>query len=282
MRLQCSRPVDVILNSRQLLELLRDGEETAATEVFDRYVARLVALAASRIGPKIRQRVDAEDVVQSAYRSFFVHAEAGDYTLTNSGDLWRLLAKITLHKLYGQIEKQQAEKRNVDREDRDEVSIAEKQTPEPTPVEAIAVAELLQVAMAKLAPAEREVIAASLQGQTVEEIGGAMDKSQRTVRRHLATAKQKIEQCLLDRGSEEPAQIVVTSAEAPLAYSAYVLEELRGSGGMGKVYRAREKSTGDIVAIKALHKTRQRERPKLPALYVRSYWQFQMRHSKCS
>lgn len=46
------------------------GQSEAATAIFDRYVARLIALARSRIGAKLGRRVDAEDIVQSAYRSF--------------------------------------------------------------------------------------------------------------------------------------------------------------------------------------------------------------------
>jgi serine/threonine-protein kinase len=45
--------------------------------------------------------------------------------------------------------------------------------------------------------------------------------------------------------------------DAPLRYSDYVLENLIGAGGMGKVFRAREVQTGKVVAVKALHKSRQ-------------------------
>ena len=100
------------LNSQQLLEMYQAGENEAATVLFDRYVARLIALARSRIGARLRRRIDPEDVIQSAYRSFFVHARVGEYQLQKTGDLWRLLAGITLHKLYGQIEKHTAGKKH--------------------------------------------------------------------------------------------------------------------------------------------------------------------------
>jgi len=35
-------------------------------------------------------------------------------------------------------------------------------------------------------------------------------------------------------------------------FGAYTLEELRGGGGMGKVYRATQKALGKTVAIKLL------------------------------
>ena len=62
--------------SIELLDRVRQGDEQAATELFDRYVERLIRLAQSRLSAKLRRRVDAEDVVQSVYRSFFSHALA--------------------------------------------------------------------------------------------------------------------------------------------------------------------------------------------------------------
>ena len=102
--------------SNELLNKYQAGQSEAAAAIFDRYVDRLIALARARIGPKLKRRVDPEDVVQSAYRSFFVHAKNQEYRLARSGDLWRLLASTTLNKLYGQIERQTAEKRSIDRE----------------------------------------------------------------------------------------------------------------------------------------------------------------------
>ena len=102
--------------SHELLDQFLAGNSEAAAAIFDRYVERLLALARTRIGVKLRRRVDPEDVVQSAYRSFFVHAQNSEYQLDRSGDLWRLLARTTMNKLYGQIEKQTAAKRSIDRE----------------------------------------------------------------------------------------------------------------------------------------------------------------------
>ncbi len=108
--------------SYELLQNYQGGENEAATAIFDRYVERLLALARSRMGSRLKRRVDPEDIVQSAYRSFFVHAKNEEYRLARSGDLWRLLASITLNKLYGQIEKQTAAKRSFKREEAAELT----------------------------------------------------------------------------------------------------------------------------------------------------------------
>src|SRR5260221_1082457 len=102
--------------SVELLADYRNGDERAATELFRRYVGRLTVLARARMVPRITRRFDAEDVVLSAYRTFFVRARNGQFTLSHSGDLWRLLVGIVLKKLYHQTSRHTAEKRSVARE----------------------------------------------------------------------------------------------------------------------------------------------------------------------
>src|SRR5262245_47150683 len=96
----------------------RAGDEAAAAELFERYADRLIALARSRLSAKVAGRVDPEDVVQSAYRSFFAGVRNGRYDLERGGDVWRLLLAITLHKLYRQVQQHQRQKRSLDREHR--------------------------------------------------------------------------------------------------------------------------------------------------------------------
>ena len=54
---------------------LRDGDSEAATEIFHRFAARLIALARTRLDSRVRQKVDPEDVVQSVFRSFFIRQD---------------------------------------------------------------------------------------------------------------------------------------------------------------------------------------------------------------
>src|SRR3954470_15847496 len=85
-----------------LLERFRAGDDQAAAELFDRYFRRLTALARSRLAPRLARRTDPEDIALSVYRSFFVAARGGHYTLGRGGDLWRLLAAMARHKLLRQ------------------------------------------------------------------------------------------------------------------------------------------------------------------------------------
>src|SRR5262245_49776131 len=89
--------------SGDLLARWRTGDQQAAVELFRRYVDRLIALVRSRLSAKFSRRLDAEDVVQSVYRTFFAEARDCRFDLQHGGDLWRLLVTIALHKLQHQV-----------------------------------------------------------------------------------------------------------------------------------------------------------------------------------
>lgn len=192
--------------SAELVTRWRNGDEQAADELFRRYAGRLLALAQSRLSDKLALRVDAEDVVQSVYRSFFVHARAGRYIFERSGDLWKLLVAITLHKVRGQAEFHAADKRALDREQAAPNGAADWQglsvpalTRQPTPLEAAALADELEQVMRHLESPQRKMFELRLQGYSLEEIAAECDCSVRTVKRGLSLIRQVLEQWR-DRG----------------------------------------------------------------------------------
>ena len=89
----------------------RAEREPTPDEVVDRFVDRLIALARSRLSPKLARRIDPEDIVQSACRSFFRCVNAGRYELRQSNDIWKLLAAITVNKVRRQVERNTAARR---------------------------------------------------------------------------------------------------------------------------------------------------------------------------
>src|SRR5271163_4177723 len=89
--------------SDDLVARWRAGDQRAATELFHRYASRLILFVRSRLSGRIARRLDPEDVVQSAYRSFFGGTRDGRYVPHRGGDLWQLLVVITLHKLQLQV-----------------------------------------------------------------------------------------------------------------------------------------------------------------------------------
>jgi len=191
--------------SANLVMRWRAGDQQAAEALFQRYAERLLALARSRLSARMARHVDAEDVVQSAYRSFFVGARDGRYLLRRSGDLWRLLVAITVHKLQHQVERHMAKKRTgaqewksggaVDtRSESDSLGLpAPALAREPTPADAAALADTLEHVLGGLDVRQRLIVELRLQGFSTDEVSDATQRSERTVRRVLERVKRALE-----------------------------------------------------------------------------------------
>jgi DNA-directed RNA polymerase specialized sigma24 family protein len=191
-----------------LLARWRNGDQQAATELYQRYAERLIALTQRRVPARLAVRVDAEDVVQSVYRSFFVAARNGRYVLQRSGDLWRLLLAITLHKVQYQFKWHTAGKRSIDQEEAsDGQSLhgipAHVLAKEPSPDEAVALADLLEQAMQRCDAMDRRMIELRLQGYLLDEIAADAGCCKNTVLRVMERFKKKLEQDL-SKESPEP------------------------------------------------------------------------------
>jgi RNA polymerase sigma-70 factor (ECF subfamily) len=186
--------------SQDLLARCREGDSQAAAELFHRYTEQLISLARRNLSPKLARRLDPEDVVQSAYRSFFADVRAGRYVLERSGDLWRLLAAITLHKLHHQVGRHTAARRSVERERGfgDESSLfglpAATVARTPSPEEAVIVVDELECAMRGMNSLHRRMVELRLQGCRFQEIATDTDRSERLVRRVLDQFRQRLDE----------------------------------------------------------------------------------------
>src|SRR5262245_53889488 len=175
-------------SSAELLARYRQQDASAAEALFQRYVERLNGLVRSRLSRKLAARVDAEDVVLSAFRSFFLRARGPEVTLQQSGDLWRLLVRITLRKVYRNVRRHHADCRDIEREqpqtgETDTMLEAVALSREPTPTDAAALLDELRCVLAPLGPVQRRIVELRLQGHEVEEIATTVQRSARTVRR---------------------------------------------------------------------------------------------------
>lgn len=185
--------------SVELLKRWKAGDECAAATLFDRYVNQLCGLARNRLSERMQRRVEPEDIVQSAYRSFFRHADQNAYTLNQSGDLWRLLAAITVNKLRGQVEFHTAQKRGVYAEEslaatRSTLGLGPQAlASDPTPEDATAVIEELEAVLTSLDPLSRKILELALQNKDESEIAADVGRSGRTVRRALQQIRSEFE-----------------------------------------------------------------------------------------
>ena len=81
------------------ISALKQGDQAAASGLWESYFRRLVGLARARLGDVPRRVADEEDVALSAFDSFCRRAQAGQFRrLEDRDDLWQILALITVRK----------------------------------------------------------------------------------------------------------------------------------------------------------------------------------------
>ncbi len=195
----------------ELLGRLRSGDQSAATEILERYEAQ-VRLVVRRCLPRVlRSRFDSQDIMQSVWRSFFQRisgepvedqhgiAESGvDATLEfkESSQLFAFLSRMARNKVIDQYRRETTQKTDIHRlrtihgDSRADLDLAD---------EAETASELLEAAdelshWRSLVPEGRQVlIDLKAEGHTSKEIGDKLGISERTVQRVLEDLRVRLE-----------------------------------------------------------------------------------------
>lgn len=95
-----------------LVQRLRDGDEAAASELWQRYYHRIVRLAAKRLPSSLRRTRDEEDVALSAFHSFVAGVRHDRFpNLAGPDNLWGLLIVLTSRKVQAHLRHHTRQKR---------------------------------------------------------------------------------------------------------------------------------------------------------------------------
>jgi RNA polymerase sigma-70 factor (ECF subfamily) len=175
----------------ELLERWKAGDEQAADELYRRYVHRLGSVVADHVAARFQQRVDPEDVMQSAYRTFFRRAEAGDFQFDDDADLWKLLVTIALNKVRRTVRRLSAGTRDVRKESSTPVEGMESIAHGPKPEEIFTVVDLVNHLCDSLGDRYGQILKLRLEGCSQEEIASQLGVTDRTVRRRLDEIRVK-------------------------------------------------------------------------------------------
>lgn len=187
-------------SDRSLLSRYRRGDGDAATELYLRYAERLRRLAKSKASDQLQREVDAEDMIQSVFRTFFRRAADGQYDIPEGDELWRLLLVIGLNKIRSLAVYHRAEKRDmqktivgdgvhaalVERDDADNAALS---------ILKMTIDELLT-----MMPAEyRDIVDLRIAGYGVSEIAERSGRAKRSVERILQEFRLKLDGLIHDK-----------------------------------------------------------------------------------
>jgi len=180
------------------LQRLGDGDAAAAQPLWERYIDRLVRLAAEKLRGTPRRAADEEDVALSAFDSFCRGAARGRFPqLSDRDNLWALFFRITERKAInlarhegaqkrggGRVADQAAPPRSADSSADSPVDrIAD---PEPTPEFAAQAAEEIPRLLKLLDDGQlRQIAIWKMEGDTNAEIADKLGCKVVTVERRL-------------------------------------------------------------------------------------------------
>jgi RNA polymerase sigma factor (sigma-70 family) len=186
------------------IEELKAGEAGEAQErLWNRYFARLVTVARSKLGINPRREADEEDVALSALETFFRGVSEGRFPkLRDRNNLWPLLVQITSRKAFNQVRDVRVQKRGggkVRGESVWERGHAESAAAgidqlignEPTPQFAAQLAEQCRMLLVPLNEELRAVARLKLEGYTTQEIADRLTTSPRTIERRLESIRRQ-------------------------------------------------------------------------------------------
>jgi RNA polymerase sigma-70 factor (ECF subfamily) len=165
---------------------------------FELFTQRLIALARSHLHIQIQRKVDPEDVVQSAYKSFFLRYGEVAFGAQKLDELWSLLSLITLRKCADRVRHYTTDRRNLAREAANQAADdvetwREAIDREPTPEQAAVLAETVEHMLAELTPPERPIVELSLQGYSTREVSERLGRAERSVRRVRERVRERLE-----------------------------------------------------------------------------------------
>jgi len=173
--------------SIDLVRRWQAGDEDAAAELFARYQGRLLPLVASHLNEKLGARLDADELVQSIFKSAFRVTRDGQPLFSDDTGFWKWLVTVALNKVFKRIERETAAKRDPDREissptDRDGF-LAECLSQRPTTMQVVEVADLMENILQRLDEDQKQILLLRLEGYTQKEIARKLGVSDKTVQR---------------------------------------------------------------------------------------------------
>ncbi|TWU02261.1 RNA polymerase sigma factor [Stieleria varia] len=177
---------------------IRNGDEYAASLLYQRYAHRLIGLIHSKMNGHVSVGTEPEDIVQSVFRSVFGRMKSDNYDAPEGSTLWSLLAVVAVRKLNKNRTYHRAQRRDIGRN----VALDEANEPydsDDNSPDSFAVC--LREAMELLLPIEQTVLLLRMDGYNVEEIAKKTKRAKRTVERSFRNIRVRLSESLLQ---EEP------------------------------------------------------------------------------
>lgn len=164
---------------------------------FSDWSARLANIVRARLSKGLRTRVDAEDIVQSVFRTVWRRQQNGQMELVDEPNTWRLMVRIAINKTCRSVRFNKAGVRNMDKElnvGLSTIAPVAKPSVDRTPL----ITEKLQAIALGLSPTHRRIVELRFDGLTVSQVAEELDITRQTVYRCLQMVRSRLDSELAD------------------------------------------------------------------------------------
>lgn len=163
-----------------------DAEIEITDDLLNEYAPRLARVAARHLDQRLAARLAPEEIVQSAFRTFFRRRGEGAIRIDSSLHLWRLLVRITIMKTRARARQHTAAQRDVAAEVHCDSNWWKSGiAAEPTEQAAVDLLELMESVLQQLPAWYADALTLRLQGYKVAEVATQTGRSQQSVYRAL-------------------------------------------------------------------------------------------------
>lgn len=192
-------------NVSHWINLVKNGDSSAANRIWKHYFDRLVRAVRKRLYGHNRAVSDEEDIVLSVFDSFYAAAEQGRFPdLSDRDDLWQLLLTMSARKVIDKRRHDQRQRRGGGaaiqslNTDADDSTIIEAIGSEPSPDMILMMQESVEQLFSHLGVGQlKDLAGAKLEGYSNAEIADRFECSERTIERRLHLIREKLQQELI-------------------------------------------------------------------------------------
>ena len=195
-----TRDEDLSRDVPELVARARAGDQDAVRTFVGRFEPEVRKMVRGRLPRRLRNRFDSMDFVQAVWKAFFVDLRGEPEEFENSRHLRKFLAGVAKNKVFEQdrrltrtakYELAREEPLYVRRGDRG----LERELPAaaPSPSAAVQASDRLAFLTAGRPPREVEILTLRHDGLTIDEIADRLGVNERTVRRTIEAARERME-----------------------------------------------------------------------------------------
>ena len=184
-----------------LIARAKAGDETAIREFLSRFEPEVRMMVRGRLPRMLRTQFDSMDFVQAVWQSFFADLRSSSSRqFENVHHLRGFLAGVARNKVYEEHRRlTRTKKHALAREQSLYVRRGSREvelaliSPEPTPSQAVQASDRLAQLVARCSPLEAQIITLRHQEMTFDEIARRTGVSERSVRRIIDEARERME-----------------------------------------------------------------------------------------